>query len=105
MQPAGFKVEIKKYRATGVWKWDVPHSKPASRNRNNTTLLEESEDCGICRQAFDATCPDCLLPGEDCPPVRGNCSHMYHMHCIVKWCNAQNEQAQQCPMCRAPWKF
>ncbi|KAH9262828.1 hypothetical protein BASA82_000154 [Batrachochytrium salamandrivorans] len=104
MKPAGFKVEIKKYRATGVWKMGRPALQVRVKNRN-TTLMEESEDCGICRQAFDATCPDCLLPGEDCPPVRGNCSHMYHMHCIVKWCNAQMNKLSNVPCAAQPWKF
>lgn len=44
------------------------------------------------------------LPGDDCPLVWGNCKHVFHIHCIVKWLNSQMNQ-QLCPMCRQPWKF
>nr|CAH7713959.1 unnamed protein product [Callosobruchus chinensis] len=54
--------------------------------------------------AFDGCCPDCKLPGDDCPLVWGQCSHCFHMHCIVKWLQSQTVN-QQCPMCRQEWKF
>ncbi|XP_023394412.1 anaphase-promoting complex subunit 11 [Pteropus vampyrus] len=44
------------------------------------------------------------VPGDDCPLVWGQCSHCFHMHCILKWLNAQQVQ-QHCPMCRQEWKF
>lgn len=74
---------------TGVatWKW-----------------VANDDNCGICRMAFDACCPDCKLPGDDCPLVWGQCSHCFHMHCIVKWLQSQQVN-QQCPMCRQEWKF
>jgi anaphase-promoting complex subunit 11 len=34
-------------------------------------------------------CPDCKIPGDDCPLVWGVCSHVFHMHCILKWIQAQ----------------
>ncbi|ELK38326.1 Anaphase-promoting complex subunit 11 [Myotis davidii] len=46
----------------------------------------------------------CKVPGDDCPLVWGQCSHCFHMHCILKWLNAQQVQ-QHCPMCRQEWKF
>ena len=71
---------------------------------------DEDEDvCGICRSPFDATCPTptCLIPGDACPPVWGVCTHAFHMHCIVKWLDAQSagEERPQCPMCRAEWQM
>jgi len=41
-----------KYRwhAVASWTWDA-----------------QDETCGICRMAFDGCCPDCKLPGDDCP--------------------------------------
>lgn len=54
---------------------------------------------------FDACCPDCSVPGDDCPPVWGKCNHAFHMHCIVKWLQTQQNATQQCPMCRADWKY
>ncbi|XP_077865133.1 anaphase-promoting complex subunit 11 [Saccoglossus kowalevskii] len=53
---------------------------------------------------FDGCCPDCKIPGDDCPLVWGQCSHVFHMHCILKWLNSQQVH-QQCPMCRQEWKF
>uniref|UniRef100_A0A8C9YTC9 Anaphase-promoting complex subunit 11 n=1 Tax=Sander lucioperca TaxID=283035 RepID=A0A8C9YTC9_SANLU len=55
--------------------------------------LAEMESVGICK-----------VPGDDCPLVWGQCSHCFHMHCILKWLNSQQVQ-QQCPMCRQEWKF
>ncbi|KAH7554045.1 hypothetical protein JRO89_XS12G0101900 [Xanthoceras sorbifolium] len=42
------------YRWHGVasWTWDA-----------------QDETCGICRMAFDGCCPDCKLPGDDCPLI------------------------------------
>ena len=112
MQQSGFKVEIKKYRATAQWRWDIQNHRSREKRALRPDENEEEEDaiCGICRQYFDSTCPDCLIPGDDCPPVLGACSHAFHMHCIVKWLEAQNqhhqdERRQQCPMCRADWQF
>uniref|UniRef100_A0A182U1F8 Anaphase-promoting complex subunit 11 n=1 Tax=Anopheles melas TaxID=34690 RepID=A0A182U1F8_9DIPT len=74
------------WMGVAVWKW-----------------LANDDNCGICRMAFEGCCPDCALPGDDCPLVWGACSHCFHMHCIVKWLNSQANQ--QCPMCRQAWKF
>lgn len=42
-----------RWHGVAVWKWDV------------------NEDvCGICRLAFDACCPDCTVPGDNCSPGR-----------------------------------
>lgn len=78
---------IEGWLGVAVWKW-----------------IANDENCGICRMAFEACCPDCSLPGDDCPLVWGNCSHVFHIHCIVKWLNSQLNQ-QLCPMCRQVWKF
>ncbi|RUS81529.1 hypothetical protein EGW08_010699, partial [Elysia chlorotica] len=74
---------------TGVatWKW-----------------IANDDNCGICRMAFDGCCPDCKLPGDDCPLVWGQCSHVFHMHCIVKWLQSQSTNSP-CPMCRQEWKW
>uniref|UniRef100_A0A8C3R3X6 Anaphase-promoting complex subunit 11 n=1 Tax=Cyanoderma ruficeps TaxID=181631 RepID=A0A8C3R3X6_9PASS len=68
--------------------------------------VANDENCGICRMAFNGCCPDCecKVPGDDCPLVWGQCSHCFHMHCILKWLNSQQVQ-QHCPMCRQEWKF
>ena len=67
----------------------------------------KEEDCGICRQPFDATCPTCKMPGDECPPVWGICDHHYHMHCIWKWTEMARKQHKPaiCPLCRQPWEI
>uniref|UniRef100_A0A803KN74 Anaphase-promoting complex subunit 11 RING-H2 finger domain-containing protein n=1 Tax=Chenopodium quinoa TaxID=63459 RepID=A0A803KN74_CHEQI len=44
------KVNILQWHAVASWTWDA-----------------QDETCGICRMAFDGCCPDCKLPGDDCP--------------------------------------
>lgn len=56
-----------RWHAVATWQWDV-----------------NDERCGICYTAFEACCPDCHIPGDDCPPVWGRCNHAFHMHCIMK---------------------
>ncbi|PWA63794.1 anaphase-promoting complex subunit 11 [Artemisia annua] len=42
--------EKTEWHAVASWTWDA-----------------HDETCGICRMAFDGCCPDCKLPGDDCP--------------------------------------
>ena len=81
------KLKIKKWTAVAAWHWTA-----------------NDETCGICRMQFDGCCPDCKVPGDDCPLVWGKCTHVFHMHCILKWLNSQQMQ-QLCPMCRQDWQF
>lgn len=81
------KVKVKHWHAVAIWKWVV-----------------KEEDCGICRSAFDSTCPSCTMPGDECPPVWGQCNHHFHMHCIMKWLQQQRAQ-DRCPLCRQPWEI
>lgn len=81
------KVELRSVRLVAAWTWDAG-----------------DDACGICRNPFDACCPDCRQPGDDCPILWGVCSHPFHQHCILKWVNAQPPDAQKCPMCRQDWK-
>ncbi|KAL6140118.1 hypothetical protein ACLB2K_058419 [Fragaria x ananassa] len=50
----GFQTE---WHAVAAWTWDA-----------------QDETCGICRMAFDGCCPDCKLPGDDCPLIWGACN-------------------------------
>ncbi|KAI8570689.1 hypothetical protein RHMOL_Rhmol01G0055300 [Rhododendron molle] len=76
-----------RWHAVASWTWDA-----------------QDETCGICRMAFDGCCPDCKLPGDDCPLIWGACNHAFHLHCILKWVTSQTPQAH-CPMCRREWQF
>mmetsp|Transcript_50106 Transcript_50106/g.128965 ORF Transcript_50106/g.128965 Transcript_50106/m.128965 type:complete len:87 (+) Transcript_50106:125-385(+) len=82
------EVQIKEWKAVAAWTWG----------------MDEDDVCGICRHSYDSPCPACNMPGEDCPPMWGECNHVFHMHCILKWLQAQNQDAN-CPMCRRPWAF
>lgn len=98
------KVRIKRLKMIGEWRW----------------IDGKDDNCGICRTSFETCCVDCKFPGDDCPLVTifiltvikskllqalGACTHAFHMHCIVKWTNAQNGQKPVCPLCRQEWKF
>ena len=80
------KVELRSVRLVAAWTWDAG-----------------DDACGICRNPFDACCPECHLPGDSCPITWGVCNHPFHVHCIEKWVNAQPPDAQKCPMCRQEW--
>lgn len=77
------KVTIKEWVPVAVWAWDGC----------------EDEVCGICRVSFDGTCPKCTLPGPECPPVVGKCTHAFHAHCIDQWLRLSHSGGT-CPMCR-----
>ncbi|KAL1922037.1 uncharacterized protein VTP21DRAFT_10679 [Calcarisporiella thermophila] len=75
------------WNAVAFWHWDV----------------EDIEDvCGICQNAFDGCCPECKTPGDDCPLIWGECKHVFHMHCLLKWISTESSR-QLCPMDRRPW--
>ncbi|KAI9607823.1 hypothetical protein H4Q26_005269 [Puccinia striiformis f. sp. tritici PST-130] len=101
------EVIIKSFNPVAHWKWNLTNSKPINPNQepetapglteaeetdeNNKSLGagtdparnpmiddEDDEDlCGICRVAFKGCCPDCKVPGEDCPL---NCSRVKYSH-------------------------
>ena len=66
-----------------------------------TTQWDYDDDtCGICYDSIDSCCAECKCPGESCPPVMGECGHLYHLHCLHDWLQKQNT----CPICRKEWK-
>ncbi|GAB2293289.1 ubiquitin-protein ligase Anaphase Promoting Complex [Dionaea muscipula] len=82
-----FSSKLEIWHAVASWTWDA-----------------QDETCGICRMAFDGCCPDCKLPGDDCPLIWGQCNHAFHLHCILKWVNSKGPEAH-CPICRREWQF
>ena len=65
---AGMKVEIEEWHAVSTWTW---------------TSNAEDDACGICRLAFDGCCPDCKMPGDDCPIVWGECRYDLIFHNVT----------------------
>ncbi|KAF8551927.1 RING/U-box [Imleria badia] len=86
------KVHIKHWSAVAQWRW----------NTGNTDPDDEGDVCGICRVPYEGCCPSCKMPGDDCPLIWGQCSHIFHMHCLLKWLGTAASK-QQCPMDRRPW--
>ncbi|ORZ20423.1 anaphase-promoting complex subunit Apc11 [Absidia repens] len=80
------KVKIKSWTMAAYWTWDV----------------KEDDLCGICHNAYDACCPQCSMPGDDCSLVWGQCSHVFHLHCIEQWLASQTNGGT-CPMDRKTW--
>lgn len=52
------RVKVKKFHAVAAWRWQT-----------------REESCGICRSAFDGTCLNCKMPGDDCPPRKYHFRH------------------------------
>ena len=83
------KIKIKQWLGVASWNWNV-----------------ENEDvCGICRAPFESCPPGVKYPGDDCPPVFGQCNHALHMQCLMTWLESQQNVRQECPMCRQLWTF
>lgn len=65
------KLTFKQVNSVAVWKWHIPsddEGRPDPLDLPPERREEEDEDvCGICRVAYDGCCPDCKLPGDDCP--------------------------------------
>ncbi|CAH6720819.1 anaphase-promoting complex subunit 11 [[Candida] jaroonii] len=87
------KVEIVDWQAVASWHWDL----------KDDSITDEL--CGICRVAFDGTCPNCKYPGNECPLILGaGCQHNFHLHCILQWLE-QDTSKGLCPMCRQVFEF
>ncbi|KAF9786110.1 anaphase-promoting complex subunit Apc11 [Thelephora terrestris] len=89
------KVKIKAWHAIAQWQWDTG-------NTDHDEGDGEGDVCGICRVPYEGCCPTCKVPGDDCPLIWGECSHVFHMHCLLKWIGTPASK-QQCPMDRRTW--
>ncbi|GAA5937790.1 anaphase promoting complex subunit 11 [Sporobolomyces koalae] len=113
------RITINHYHAVASWKWNLKPPRQVddseqtaadqqqqADNANDDDGDDDDDDdedvCGICRVAYDGCCPDCKLPGDTCPPIWGECTHVFHMHCLLKWLDTDSSK-QQCPMDRRPW--
>ncbi|KAI8977413.1 RING/U-box, partial [Mycotypha africana] len=66
--------------------------------------VKDSNDvCGICQVTFDVACPACKMPGDECPVIWGVCTHVFHLHCIMKW-HESSTNGETCPLDRSPWR-
>ena len=67
------KVRLVGARFITSWRWSV--------------TKDPEDTCGICRLAYESVCPTCKLPGEDCPPIIGQCKHAFHMRACLTLVN------------------
>ncbi|KAI8339145.1 anaphase-promoting complex subunit Apc11 [Chlamydoabsidia padenii] len=81
------KMNIKSWTMAAYWKWDV----------------KDEDICGICQSDLDGCCQQCLMPGDDCPVVWGECGHVFHLHCIERW-GSEHAPHHTCPLDRKPWQ-
>ena len=109
------KVVVKQWHAVAQWRWDTGNPEEDDDS--------EGDVCGICRVPYEGCCPTCKMPGDDCPlstlhfhiyhhktdteyysfsAVWGECTHVFHMHCLLKWIGTVASK-QQCPMDRRAW--
>jgi len=78
------KVTIKSYHAVAAWKWDTsdqPHKVFKYAGASDDPYGDDDDDddeCGICRLAFESCCPDCKVPGDDCPLSESLCPYNGH---------------------------
>ena len=79
------KVKLNKMNLVANWSWQ----------------LGDNEHCTICMSPFECACPQCKFPGDDCPPIEGQCGHIFHLHCIYKWLDSGTDK---CPLDREIWK-
>lgn len=84
------KINIKSWNMAAEWSWNI--------------LREGEDSCSICHSKYDACCPTCKMPGDDCPLMWGECSHVFHLHCIVTWFQT-SPNGERCPMDRKPWRI
>ncbi|KAI8928529.1 anaphase-promoting complex subunit 11 [Entophlyctis helioformis] len=81
------KITVHAWRAVAEWRW---------------ADVDEDDVCGICYNPYDGCCSKCKMPGDDCPLITGECSHAFHLHCMLDW--LERDPAKQCPKDRVPWK-
>ena len=72
---------ITEWHAVAWWDWDF-----------------KEDTCAVCSYALNQGCLSCTIPGTACPPVQGQCKHVFHKHCIQR-----SELQGKCPLCRADW--
>lgn len=97
------RVNIKEVHSVFAWSWHIPNE---SKDENGSANLTDDEEdvCGICRASYNATCPGCKYPGNECPLVVGDCNHNFHVHCIYRWLDTGTSKGL-CPMCRQPFQL
>ena len=70
--------------------------------RGSWNLETINDECPICRNSVLETCVECSSTvNPQCISVMGECSHVYHLHCIEKWTKTKNI----CPLDNKKWEY
>lgn len=93
------KVTVKEVHSVFAWTWHIPRESRDAQFEAIDASDEGDDVCGICRANYNATCPSCKYPGDECPLVVGDCNHNFHVHCIYRWLDTDTSRGL-CPMCR-----
>ena len=69
--------------------------------RGTWNLDTINDECPICRNSVLETCVECssCTSSTQCISIMGECSHIYHLHCIDKWTKTKNV----CPLDNKKW--
>lgn len=71
------RIKIKSYNAVASWRWNTQIIKPGAADQHGQQQEEEEDEeddvCGICQVAFEGCCPNCKVPGDDCPLSEWRC--------------------------------
>ena len=73
-----------------TWEWEIE---------------EDKNHCSICSTCFESPCKDCKISGYECPPVEGECSHLFHKHCLDEWFRSIKDDTKTCALCRSEFKI
>lgn len=82
------RVKIISWKPTAEWTWNV----------------QNEEYCGICQNKFEVAAPGVRWPGDNSTLLFGQCGHVFHLQCIMKWLN-QPDSKNTCPVCRQYFDF
>jgi RING-box protein 1 len=70
--------------------------------RGHWNLDTMNDECPICRNSILETCVECSnVADSNCISIMGECSHVYHLHCIEKWTKTKNV----CPLDNKKWEY
>lgn len=78
---------ISKWNGVALWSWQM-----------------DQDTCAICKSSLVDKCVHCQVnetSQDECKTAFGECSHVFHEHCINQWI----KEHKTCPICALEWKL